>query len=142
MDAARESPCRAHGCALCCYDTEMPVTEDDVARLVALGHDRAAFTTVGAEGWLHLATVEPAEGMPGRPCYFLKDGACSVYAARPQGCRIYPIVLNESSRLVRDEDCPHRAEFPVDPAAKRRIQRILSALDREARSRARESDAS
>ena len=124
------SPCQAHGCALCCYDTQMPLTEDDIARLEKLGHARARFVTWSADGTAQLATVEPAEGMPGRPCFFLKDNLCSVYADRPQGCRIYPLVLNEHGRLMRDEDCPHRAEFPLDPTAKRRIQRVVSNLAR------------
>lgn len=124
------SPCAKHGCAVCCYDTEMPLTDDDISRLEALGHARAAFVTWSAEGTAQLATVDASEGMPGRPCFFLKENQCSVYAERPQGCRIYPLVLNERSRLMRDEDCPHRAEFPLDPSAKRRIQRVVSNLAR------------
>jgi Fe-S-cluster containining protein len=102
----KRNPCAEHGCAACCYDTEMPVMEEDVTRLVALGHAREAFTTRGEGGFLQLQTVEPAEGMPGRPCFFLKENKCSVYADRPTGCRIYPMVLNEAARLLRDEDCP------------------------------------
>lgn len=124
------SPCEAHGCALCCYDTEMPLTVDDIARLVALGHDRAAFVTFSAEGTAQLSTVEPADGESARPCFFLKEGKCSVYADRPAGCRIYPLVLNDRMKLVKDDECPHRAEFPLDPTAKRRIQRVLSNLAR------------
>lgn len=123
-----ESPCAAHGCSLCCYDTEMPLAVEDIARLVALGHAQEAFVAWSAEGTAQLRTVEPAGDGVARPCFFLKEGRCSVYASRPAGCRIYPLVLNERSRVVRDEDCPHRSEFPVDPAAKRRIQRVLSNL--------------
>lgn len=128
------SPCVAHGCALCCYDTQMPLTEEDIARLERLGHDRAAFVAWSAEGTAQLATVAAGEGMPGRPCSFLKENACSVYADRPAGCRIYPLVLNENGRLLRDDECPHRAEFPLDPTAKRRIQRVVSNLARKPRS--------
>lgn len=108
----------------------MPLTVEDVARLEGMGHERAAFVAWSAEGSAQLATVEPAEGMPGRPCFFLRDERCSVYADRPAGCRIYPLVLNERARLVRDDECPHRGEFALDPSAKRRIQRILSDLAR------------
>lgn len=129
------SPCDAHGCAACCYDTEMPLTEEDAARLAALGHERAAFSRVGEDGILYLRTVDAAEGMPGKPCYFLKEGRCSAYAERPQGCRVYPFVMTEDGKLVRDEDCPFRREFPADPSAKRRIERIHATLLREARGR-------
>lgn len=128
-----ELPCARHGCAACCYDTEMPLTTDDVARLVALGHPREAFVTHNSEGVATLRTREDetaaAQGK-GKPCYFLREERCSVYADRPQGCRIYPLVMNERSRIERDVDCPHRAEFPLDPSAKRRIQRVLSNLER------------
>jgi Fe-S-cluster containining protein len=120
--------CASHGCALCCYDTEMPLTEDDIKRLEAKGHDRAAFVTWSPGGTAQLQTVAPLEGATARPCFFLKENRCSVYADRPAGCRIYPLVLNERSKLMRDEDCPHGKEFPMDPTAKRRIQRIVSNL--------------
>lgn len=118
--------CGKHGCAACCHDTEMPITEEDAARLAALGHDRAVFSRVDpADKGLYLANVAGA-------CHFLKDERCSVYADRPVGCRIYPWVMTEDGKLVRDEDCPHRAEFPVVPGTLRRIQKIAAVLSREA----------
>ncbi len=141
------NPCVANGCASCCYDTEMPLTEEDAQRLEALGHKRADFSFVKREDRaLYLLTVPRPEGMtdagrspkdvaagkPGRPCFFLKDNQCSVYADRPIGCRIYPFVLTEDQRLVRDDDCPHHRQFPVDPSLKRRIQKIAGTLAREA----------
>lgn len=119
-------PCEKHGCAACCYETEMPLTTDDIARLEALGHARASFVAWSDEGTAQLRTRDEE----GKPCFFLKEGRCSVYADRPAGCRIYPLVLNEHGRVVRDVDCPHRAEFPMDPSAKRRIERVLSRLAR------------
>ena len=118
--------CAKHGCAACCYETEMPLTEDDITRLAALGHRREDFVTWSDEGTAQLKVREET----GKPCFFLRDNRCSVYADRPAGCRIYPLVLNEHGRLVRDEDCPHRAEFPLDPTAKRRIQRVINNLAR------------
>lgn len=122
MDQLVASPCLAHGCSLCCHETEMPLTGDDVARLEALGHARADFTVRGEDGLVQLRTRDEE----GKPCFFLREGQCSVYAHRPAGCRIYPLVLNASHRLVRDDECPHRGEFPMDPSAKRRIERILT----------------
>jgi Fe-S-cluster containining protein len=125
----------------------MPLTEEDATRLEKLGHDRAQFSRVdSADRVLYLQTVPRAEGMtdagrseadisagkPGRPCFFLKDNKCSVYADRPAGCRIYPFVMTPEGRLMRDGDCPHAREFPVDPSAGRRIQRIAAALSKEA----------
>ena len=135
--APQSSPCAKHGCAACCYDTEMPLTEEDIARLVKLGHARDAFVRIApGEGWPILQTKEKtSDAMPGKPCFFLVEDKCSVYADRPQGCRIYPLVMNEQGRMLRDEDCPHRGEFAMDPSAKRRIQKIAATLQREARAR-------
>lgn len=130
------SPCERHACALCCYDTEMPLTESDIARLEALGHDRAAFVARDDEGRARLATRD-AEAGGARPCHFLREGRCSAYDARPEGCRIYPLVLDLRGRLTKDEECPHGDEFPRDPGARRRIERILSTVDRERTDKAR-----
>lgn len=118
--------CAAHGCAACCYETEMPLTDEDIARLVALGHDRDEFVTYSDDETAQLKVREE----PGKPCFFLRENRCNVYADRPAGCRIYPLVLNERERVVRDEDCPHRAEFPILPDAKRRILRVVNHLAR------------
>lgn len=135
-DALRvlDSPCARHGCSLCCMDTEMPLTEEDARRLEALGHDRAAFSRV-VDGVLLLRTDPARRTDAGEPCHFLHEGKCSVYAERPTGCRIYPFVLNEQRRMVRDEDCPHRAEFRPDPALHRRLLKVVGTIEREARSR-------
>lgn len=117
----------------------MPLTEEDAARLEALGYERAAFSRVGEDGMLYLRTVEPqSQDMPGRPCFFLKEGRCGVYADRPAGCRIYPFVMRvEDGRVVRDEDCPYRQEFRRDPAVERRLRRVVASLEREAERRRR-----
>lgn len=107
----------------------MPLTEDDVARLEKLGHARADFIFWNEHGAAQLANVERPDGK--KACFFLRDDKCSVYADRPAGCRIYPLVLNEHGKLLRDDECPHRAEFPLDPTAKRRIQRVVSNLARK-----------
>ena len=121
--------------------------EEDVERLEKLGHDRRLFTRIGEDdGVLYLQTVPRADGMsnagrsdadvaagkPGRPCFFLKDNQCSVYADRPAGCRIYPFVMTQDGHTIRDEDCPHRREFPMDTTAGRRITKISNVLGREA----------
>lgn len=119
----------------------MPLTEADAARLEALGHRRGDFSFVGEDGVLYLRTVAPpVEGAAGRPCYFLKDGRCSAYADRPEGCRIYPFVLQaEDGRVARDEDCPWRREFPRDPALERRLRRVVARLESESARRRRTS---
>lgn len=113
----------------------MPLTEEDAQRLAALGHDITLFSRIGEDRVRYLRTRDEPRGDGKRPCFFLRDGLCSVYASRPAGCRTYPFVLTLDGKVVRDEDCPHRAEFPRDPSLGRRLTRIAFTLSREAGSR-------
>jgi dCTP deaminase len=103
-----EAPCLSRDCHECCVETEMPLAPGDIVRLEALGHQRGAFT-VEEDGLVFLANVE------GR-CYFLgPDGRCTEYRARPDGCRLYPLTLDEDlSEFVLDGLCPHR--MVVEPS--------------------------
>jgi len=124
------NPCAAHGCSACCHDTQMPLTEEDAARLESLGNPREAFSLVDAEsGELRLRNVKGA-------CFFLDaQGRCSVYASRPAGCRTYPFVLTPEGRLVRDVDCPWRREFAQPAGVQRRLIQITGTVAREAERR-------
>jgi len=59
----------------------------------------------------------------GGHCIFFSpaDKMCVVYAARPLGCRIYPLVYDtDSGKCGYDEDCPHPRE--VSPPKFARVQ--------------------
>lgn len=106
----------------------MTLTEADVARLEAAGERR--FVRAAADGSWQLANL-------GGHCVFLSaDGACTVYEVRPEGCELYPLVLDlGSGRVVRDSFCPHRWEFPDSRAARRRVKDSVATEEREARAR-------
>lgn len=129
---SRRNPCLRNGCSACCFETEMPLTEKDAKRLEALGHVRADFSLVDAEGTLRLRNRE--RGSP-RPCFFLQAGRCSVYAHRPAGCRVYPFVLDVGDEVVGDEDCPHAAQFAPSAATGRELLRIVRVVERESAAR-------
>jgi dCTP deaminase len=120
------APCLEEGCHDCCLETEMPLSRADVDRLAALGHDPGVFS-IGEDGFTFLSNVE------GR-CFFLDDGGrCRVYAHRPEGCRLYPLTLDEElSEFRLDHLCPHRSE--VEPRESHRAA-LLELLDRLARER-------
>lgn len=118
------NPCLDHRCSACCHDTAMPLREADVARLRALGHDPARFARVD-DGWLVLRNE-------GGACVFLRDGQCTVYDVRPEGCRLYPLVYEEdTARGTLDELCPWRDEFAPGPAERRRLDALVRVLVRE-----------
>lgn len=160
QNARALNTCQANACAHCCYDTEMLLSESDIRRLEAAGHDREGFTKIDEDGYAQLRNVYPGHerfsGTTGRAadwedpnegdepdpetgptsgghCWFLKDGVCSAYTERPQGCRIYPWTLDlTGTRAVRDEECPHREEFPSESALQRRMRQHLNVIVREA----------
>lgn len=159
------APCTSHGCAHCCYDTEMLLSDADIARFERAGHKLADFGVHDENGYVTLRNVypgddaftgtkgraadweapaapedEPVEGEEspkfGGHCVFLKDGQCSVYVDRPAGCRFYPWTLDVTgTRAVRDDECPHTDEFPTESAVQRRMKQHLNSIVREAQIR-------
>ncbi len=131
----------------------MVVTNDDVQRIRA----RVAAGTAGVpsarptvdddwlfladDGYLQLKTRDgpPAKGSPGgKPCVFLgDDGRCTVWEARPEGCRLYPAIWGEfEERAILDEDyCPHTDGFALPRAMDDAARRLTDRLKRERQAR-------
>ncbi|HSN54590.1 MAG TPA: YkgJ family cysteine cluster protein [Candidatus Sulfomarinibacteraceae bacterium] len=118
MSEREPSPCRRHDCHACCVATRMTLTEADVERLRSAGYQD--FARVNGDGDLELVNRD------GR-CVFLGDGRCRVYRVRPEGCRLYPLVLDlGDDRVVRDRFCPYWREFPVTAERVRRLRRSVA----------------
>lgn len=119
-----DSPCRANACRACCFDTEMPLLPEDVARLQQVtGQDPAAFSIRdrASEG----RRLRNRDGH----CVFLGPSGCTVYADRPAGCRIYPLVYDpDRDRGTLDEDCPYRAGFRVRAKDRAALDALVDAL--------------
>lgn len=123
------NPCRRHDCHTCCVDTRMTLTEADISRLESVGF--SDFARENRDGDLELRNSE------GR-CVFLEDGRCGVYHRRPDGCRLYPLVLDLGlDRVVRDDFCPHQGEFSIDPDRAARLRRSVARETAEAAKRRR-----
>lgn len=102
----------------------MPLTSDDIERIEDLGFDRDFFVAK-RDGWLRLRNVD------GR-CVFHDGDRCRIYDGRPEGCRLYPIVYDETGGLeVPDRDCPHREKFRVSRVVAQRVANIVKTLERE-----------
>jgi Fe-S-cluster containining protein len=119
------SPCVAHACSACCHGTEMMLTEADLARLQAARPGEVFWRD--DDGDVLLRTVGGPEG----PCWFLDAaGRCTVYADRPDGCRLYPAIWDVDEHRVRldDEGCPFTAEFAVPRAVEDAVRRLAARL--------------
>jgi len=44
-------------------------------------------------------------------CFFLENYGCRVIQNRPEGCRLYPLVLGRGSTIGLDGDCPQADKF-------------------------------
>ena len=135
VPAKGASPCLANRCSACCHDTEMLLTEDDVARLSA-ARPGLTFHVRLPDGYLQLRTRDaPAvRGMRGKPCVFLDDvGKCSVHEQRPEGCRLYPAMWDEDAgRAVLDGDgCPYTSGFVLPQATQDAVRRLAGRLHAE-----------
>jgi Fe-S-cluster containining protein len=83
---------------------------------------RSGFSRLNEEGVPQLLNVHGH-------CVFLRDGRCAVYEHRPEGCRLYPLILDlETDEVVRDDFCPWREEFEFTAEDEHRL-RVSVATD-------------
>lgn len=107
-------------CARCCRALDVYLIPEDAVRLAAgLGCDveQALAEYVDRES----AAVEGEWGrLRGKPCPFLADGLCSLYAHRPESCRLYP-AFTPDFRWTLEDLIPGAAVCPI-------IMQVLDAL--------------
>lgn len=98
--------CNFRDCHQCCLETEMILTEKDLEQIEKLGFDRSEFCLPpeDTDGFWQLRNIQSPLGLK---CYFLSDeGECTIYDNRPEGCRLYPLILNiDTGEEMIDEDC-------------------------------------
>lgn len=111
----------------------MPVTLADIERITARGFRLAEFTVDEGDGWLRLRNLEDHR------CTFLTDGGrCRIHDVKPEGCRLYPFIYDESNgHVIRDDFCPHREEFTPPAGVRARVEELVRRLEGEAAARRR-----
>lgn len=125
---------RCSHCGICCENTEMLLSEEDMRLLERAGYKKEEFTRYDKRGF---AKLRNSEGY----CVFydMEAHRCKIYRHRPAGCRIYPVIYDEERGVICDELCPlcdTVTETEVDRKTAR-LSRLLQVLDREARRRIR-----
>ena len=124
----RENPCLANDCHRCCLKTRMTLTEADRERLDAAGCQDFFF--VNDDHDLQLINVDGH-------CIFLIDGRCSIHDDLPEGCRLYPLILDLSvDRVVLDAFCPWAKEFTITQDDTVQLRRSVTDEESENRNRA------
>jgi len=121
--------CGFRDCHYCCLETEMILTQEDLERIENLGYDRNDFCLQPneADGFWQLQNVSSPLG---DKCYFLSDeGECTIYNDRPEGCRLYPLILNlDTNEEMIDEECRENDWFRKQTYHKSQIISINSLV--------------
>lgn len=123
---------RCTRCGICCQETDMMLTNADIERLEKQGYRKTSFVRFDQEGY---ALLRNSQGH----CVFYNPQTrhCSVYAFRPFGCRVYPVVLDEEKGIVVDSICRVQETISEEEKAKRGkvVLKLLKRIDKEAESR-------
>jgi len=119
-------------CGVCCRETEMLLSAKDIKRLERKGYDRDFFVRFDSEGY---ATLRNHRGY----CVFYdaEKKRCKIHAHRPLGCRIYPIIYDETKGIIVDQICPSQGSVTEKQKAKRgkKVLKLLEIIDAEAEKR-------
>ena len=116
-------------CGVCCTETEMLLSKQDILRLEKKGFPVESFVQFDNEGY---AILRNRDGY----CVFynVKQRQCDVYADRPSGCRVYPVILDEDKGIVADHIC--RAKRTITEQEKirkgKQVIKLLEKIDSEA----------
>jgi Fe-S-cluster containining protein len=91
---------RCSNCGICCQETMMELSSEDIERLEKKGYCLEEFAVIDEEG----ARLRNVDGY----CYFYSraDKKCQIYENRPLGCYIYPVVYMENKGATVDKLCP------------------------------------
>jgi Fe-S-cluster containining protein len=99
----------------------MPLSLADIDRL--LGLDYTDFT-VGVDEERRLRNLNGA-------CFFLEDHGCRVYEDRPEGCRLYPLILGKDGAIGLDGECSQVDEFTYTGVDVSNLRELVNRIKRE-----------
>jgi Fe-S-cluster containining protein len=101
----------------------MLLLDEDVQRIVDLGFEESYFVRTSSDGFKMLKNSSK------RRCVFHNGKLCTIYANRPAGCKLYPVIYNENlNRPVKDKLCPFNAEFELTLEAKQELNNVYLRL--------------
>ena len=91
---------RCSNCGVCCEETIMELSSEDIERLEEKGFRLEEFAVID-DGVTRLRNVDGY-------CYFYSraDKKCRIYKDRPLGCYLYPVVYLANEGTIVDELCP------------------------------------
>jgi uncharacterized protein len=123
---------RCSHCGICCTETEMLLSNEDIKRLEKKGFHKKYFVKIGKDGY---AQLKNRNGY----CVFydLEKRQCSVYADKPSGCGVYPVILDEGVGIIIDDICPDKLSITIEEKEEKGkvVVKLLEVIDAEAEAR-------
>ena len=119
-------------CGVCCRETEMLLSAEDIERLERKGLSKEFFARFDRAGYAKLRNRE-------RHCVFydVEKRRCNVYADRPLGCRLYPVIYDETKGIVVDSICHAQGTLTEGKRERKgkKVLKLLEKIDAEAKQR-------
>lgn len=107
----------------------MLLSKKDILRLEKRGYSKNSFVRYDKEGY---AKLKNNKGY----CIFydLKARNCSIYVYRPEGCRVYPVILDAERGIVLDTICQSRNTVTQQEKESKgkKVLNLLKRIDNEA----------
>ena len=115
------SSCQENGCFICCLETSMPLSLADIDRLLGLGYTDFTIVVDDERRLRNLNGV----------CFFLEGHGCRVYEDRPEGCRLYPLILGKDGAIELDGECSQVDEFTYTGVDVSNLRELVNRIRRE-----------
>ncbi|NLE06503.1 MAG: YkgJ family cysteine cluster protein [Crenarchaeota archaeon] len=108
----------------------MELSNSDIARLEKKGYVRQQFVKFDKYGY---ALLRNKKGH----CFFYNQAEkkCDVYADRPAGCRVYPVIFHEEKGIIIDNICSAKHTITQQEKIRKgkRVIKLLEKIDFEAK---------
>jgi Fe-S-cluster containining protein len=110
----------------------MLLSQRDILRFEKRGYDKNYFAKYDKRGYVQLKNRKGY-------CVFYDPTKhrCNVYADRPAGCRVYPVILDEEKGIVLDDICSSRNTITEKEkkVKGKQVIKLLEQIDKEAAKR-------
>jgi uncharacterized protein len=118
---------RCSNCGICCEETMMELSSEDIRMLEKKGYCSEEFAVTDDLG-TRLRNVD-------RYCYFYNrtNKKCYIYENRPLGCYLYPVMYLENKGITVDKLCP-RGQTISDQELRTKgkiLYKLLKTIDKE-----------
>jgi Fe-S-cluster containining protein len=110
----------------------MLLSTEDIERLERKGYSKKFFARFNRAGYAKLRNLQGH-------CVFYdaEKQRCKAYGERPLGCRLYPVIYDETKGIVVDNICPARGSLKEKKIERKgkKVIKLLEKIDAEAKQR-------